>query len=228
MVTPPTRPPPARIVAVLITLNEQIKTLQEQVEAHFGRHPDAEIILSQPGLGPILGARVLAEFGDAPGRYADAKARKNYAGTSPITRASGKKKVVLARFVHNDRLVDALMSPGVLRAAGLARRPRLLRQATRPRARPQRRAAPARQPARRHPARLPQDPHPLRRGDRLVTRTTKINELPLDIQAPGMSSGRAPAPSLPAGSQPKNTSASTGDPTSFFTPREASPGGIGG
>jgi transposase len=98
------------IAAVLTVLNQQIKTLQGQVEEHFGQHPDAETILSQPGLGPILGARVLAEFGDAPGRYADAKARKNYAGTSPITRASGKKKVVLARFVHNDRLIDALMS----------------------------------------------------------------------------------------------------------------------
>ena len=98
------------IVAVLGVLNEQIKTLQGQLEEHFGRHPDAETILSQPGMGPILGARVLAEFGDAPGRYADAKARKNYAGTSPITRASGKKKVALARFVHNDRLIDALIS----------------------------------------------------------------------------------------------------------------------
>jgi transposase len=96
--------------AVLVTLDEQIKTLQGQVEAHFGRHPDAEIIMSQPGMGLILGARVLAEFGDAPGRYADAKSRKNYAGTSPITRASGKKKTVHARFVHNDRLIDALMS----------------------------------------------------------------------------------------------------------------------
>src|SRR6187401_543214 len=84
------------IVAVLTVLNEQVKILQGQVEQHFGRHPDAEIILSQPGMGTILGARVLAEFGDAPGRYADAKARKNYPGTSPITRASGKKKVVLA------------------------------------------------------------------------------------------------------------------------------------
>lgn len=97
------------IVAVLVTLNEQIAVLQEQVEQHFGEHPDAEIILSQPGMGPLPGARVLAEFGDAPGRYADAKARKNYAGTSPITRASGKKKVVVARFVHNDRLIDALI-----------------------------------------------------------------------------------------------------------------------
>ena len=94
--------------AVLATLNEQITILQGRVEAHFGQHPVAEIILSQPGLGPVLGARVLGEFGDDPGRYADAKSRKNYAGTSPITRQSGKKKTVLARYVHNDRLIDAL------------------------------------------------------------------------------------------------------------------------
>ena len=69
---------------------------------------DAEIYLSQPGLGVVLGARVLAEFGDDTTRYADARARKNYAGTSPITRQSGKKKTVLARHVHNDRLIDAI------------------------------------------------------------------------------------------------------------------------
>ncbi|MET8425094.1 IS110 family transposase [Nocardia sp. NPDC004860] len=96
------------LLAVLTVLNAQIKALNGQVDAHFGQHPAAEIILSQPGLGSVLGARVLAEFGDDPHRYASAKARKNYAGTSPITRASGKKKVALARFVHNDRLIDAL------------------------------------------------------------------------------------------------------------------------
>ncbi|GLX01226.1 IS110 family transposase [Microtetraspora sp. NBRC 16547] len=96
------------LVAVITTLNAEISTLESEVEAHFGRHPDAEIILSQPGIGVVLGARVLAEFGDAPGRYTSAKARKNYAGTSPITRQSGKMRTVHARFVHNDRLVDAL------------------------------------------------------------------------------------------------------------------------
>ena len=98
------------LIAVLATLNEQVKTLQGQVEAYFGQHPDAEIITSQPGLGPVPGARVLAETGDDPARYASAKARKNYAATSPITRASGKKKTVMARYVHNDRLTGALMS----------------------------------------------------------------------------------------------------------------------
>ncbi len=98
------------LIAVITTLNEQVKVLEEQVRAHFGRHPDAEIYLSQPGIGPVLGARVLGEFGDDPGRYASGKARKNYAATSPITRASGKKKVVAARFIRNDRLTDALMA----------------------------------------------------------------------------------------------------------------------
>jgi transposase len=95
-------------VAVLGTLNAEISRLEGQLETDFGQHPDAEIYLSQPGLGIITGARVLGEFGDDPDRYTDAKSRKNYAGTSPITRASGKKKTVLARYVHNDRLIDAL------------------------------------------------------------------------------------------------------------------------
>jgi transposase len=97
------------LTAVTATLNEQVASLQGQVEAHFGQHPDAEIYRSQPGLGAITSARVLGEFGDDPHRYASAKARRNYAGTSPITRASGKRKIVAARFVRNDRLIDALM-----------------------------------------------------------------------------------------------------------------------
>jgi transposase len=96
------------LTAVIGTLNAQIATMDAQVVAHFGRHPDAERYRSQPGLGDVLGARVLAEFGDDPHRYTDARSRKNYAGTSPITRASGKKRVVLARYVRNRRLADAL------------------------------------------------------------------------------------------------------------------------
>ena len=95
-------------VAVIVTLNTQIERLGAVVREHFGRHRDAEIYASLPGLGVILGARILGEFGDDPDRYRDAKARKNYAGTSPITKASGTKKIVLARYARNRRLGDAL------------------------------------------------------------------------------------------------------------------------
>ena len=95
-------------VALIRSLNEQITSLGEVVAAHFGRHPDAEIYTSHPGLGVILGARVLAEFGDDRARFADARARKNYAGTAPITRASGTRKIVLARYARNRRLADAM------------------------------------------------------------------------------------------------------------------------
>jgi hypothetical protein len=78
------------------------------VSAHFGRHRDAEICPSQPGLGAILAARVLGEFGDDPHRYIDAKARNSYPGTAPITRASGTNRIVLARYARNRRLGDAL------------------------------------------------------------------------------------------------------------------------
>jgi predicted CoA-binding protein len=96
------------LVAVITTMVAQTGVLEEQVRLGFGQHPDAEIYLSQPGLGTILGARVLAEMGDDPARYLDARARKNYAGMAPITRASGTKRVVLARYARNRRLADAL------------------------------------------------------------------------------------------------------------------------
>jgi transposase len=93
---------------LLAALAGQIPGLQEVLEQGFGRHPDAEIYTSLPGLGVVLGARVLAEFGDDPHRYHDARARKNYAGTSPITCASGRKTIVLARYARNRRLGDAV------------------------------------------------------------------------------------------------------------------------
>jgi transposase len=96
------------LLAVITTMTAQVDVLEAEVNRCFGQHPDAEILTSQPGLGVVLGARVLAEFGDATDRFADAKARRNYAGTSPITKASGTRRVVLARFARNRRLADAL------------------------------------------------------------------------------------------------------------------------
>lgn len=95
-------------VAIIAAINTQLAVLEAELAAHFEQHPDADIYLSQPGIGVILGARALSEFGDDPNRYADSRSRKNYAGTSPITRASGNRRVALARHVRNQRLADAI------------------------------------------------------------------------------------------------------------------------
>ncbi|MBO0883310.1 MAG: IS110 family transposase [Mycobacterium sp.] len=95
-------------VGIIAELNRQITDLEAQLNAHFEQHPDADIYHSLPGLGVVLGARVLGEFGDDPNRYTNAKSRKNYAGTSPLTVASGRKRAVLARHVRNRRLYDAI------------------------------------------------------------------------------------------------------------------------
>jgi transposase len=95
-------------VHLIVTLNAQIDQWGEVVAEHFGRHRDARGYLGLPGIGVVLGARILGEFGDDPRRFADAKARRNYAGTSTITRASGTRRVVLARCARNRRLGDAV------------------------------------------------------------------------------------------------------------------------
>jgi transposase len=110
--------PPARLsaaygltvrasVALLRQFNVEIDELEAELVASFEGHPDAEILCSLPGLGSVLGARVLAEFGDDPTRYKDARSRRCYAGTAPITRASGTRTVVLARTARNKRMAQA-------------------------------------------------------------------------------------------------------------------------
>jgi transposase len=98
----------ASLTAVIVAHNRQINELEEVLADHFGQHPDAAILRSLPGLGVVTGARVLGELGDDPDRYDSAKARRNYAGTSPLTVASGTKKIVRARHIRNKRLADAL------------------------------------------------------------------------------------------------------------------------
>ena len=97
-----------RSVLVLISsFNAQIHELEAGLAKHFEQHPDAKVVLSLPGLGTVLGARVLGEFGDDRTRFSGPKSRKNYAGTSPITKASGHSRVVLARVARNRRLANA-------------------------------------------------------------------------------------------------------------------------
>jgi transposase len=89
------------------TYTAEITSLEGALSEHFEQHPDAKIVHSLPGMGTVLGARVLGEFGDDQTRFSSPQSRKNYAGTSPITKASGRSRVVLARFARNRRLGDA-------------------------------------------------------------------------------------------------------------------------
>src|SRR2546423_1001108 len=74
------------IVHLVRQLNQELVSLEQELSASFELHPDAEIYLSLPGLGKVLGARVMAEFGDDRTRFENPKARKSFAGTAPITK----------------------------------------------------------------------------------------------------------------------------------------------
>lgn len=98
--------------------------LAEAARAHFEQHPDATIITSFPGLGLLAGARVLAEIGDDRSRFPDPRGLKAYAGSAPITRASGRKTVVMHRHIKNRRLaaVGSIWALASLKASPGARR----------------------------------------------------------------------------------------------------------
>jgi transposase len=81
--------------------------LEQAAAESFNQHPDAGIITSFPGIGTLTGARVLAEIGDDRSRFQDARGLKAYAGSAPITRASGKTRSVTHRKVKNNRLASA-------------------------------------------------------------------------------------------------------------------------
>jgi len=95
-------------IRLISAYTTEIAELEHALAEHFEQHPDAKIVRSLPGLGTVLGARVLGEFGDDRTRFTSPQSRKNYAGTSPITRASGRSRIVLARHARNRRLAGAL------------------------------------------------------------------------------------------------------------------------
>jgi transposase len=158
----------AAYVAMLATTVTQTRTLEGQLEASVGQHSAAGILLSQPGLGGILGARVLAEFGDDPTPLRQPQGprelRRNRAdhqglGHPPRRARPGGHQQAAARRVAPAGLRGTDELPG---------RPRLLRRASRPRRRPQPGPASGQQSTGRHPARLPTTRPPLRRTHRLA------------------------------------------------------------
>jgi transposase len=85
------------LIEIITAMSSAIHELERELAQQFDQHTQAEIINSMPGLGPVLGARVLGELGDDPDRFADARGIRSFAGTAPITRASGRSRVVSSR-----------------------------------------------------------------------------------------------------------------------------------
>lgn len=155
-------------VQILMALREQIAELSGQVQQCFGQHPDTEIVLSQPGMGTVLGARVLAEFARRSRPLRHRQGPQKLRRHQPSHPGLGQEEDHHGPVRPQRPAPRRPHQPGIQRPDQLSRRTRLLRPPPRSRRRPPRRPAPARQPPRRHPPRLSQDPHPLRRGHRLA------------------------------------------------------------
>jgi transposase len=95
------------LINIITAMSDAIDALEAELASLFDEHSLAAVITSLPGLGPILGARVLGELGDDPHRFVDAQALRSFAGTAPITRASGRARAVSSRRVCNRRLANA-------------------------------------------------------------------------------------------------------------------------
>lgn len=98
----------AAFVAVLRALNTQIKALADSIGEQLAAHPDAAVFTSLPRSGCVRAARLLAEIGDARGRFPTPDSLACLAGVAPSTRQSGKAKAVVFRWGADKQLRDAL------------------------------------------------------------------------------------------------------------------------
>jgi transposase len=117
------------LIAIVVTMTAAVEDLQRALSMEFDRHPLAPILRSAPGLGPVLAARVLAEVGDDPDRFASPGGLRAFAGTAPVTRASGRSRHVKARKVRKQALGRRLPLVGLRHAHQIPRRPSTLRPA---------------------------------------------------------------------------------------------------
>ncbi|MGW8452456.1 IS110 family transposase [Streptomyces niveus] len=99
------------MLGLLADLNHacmRAEKLARQAAAAFTAHPHHRTITSFPGIGDLLGSRILGEIGDDPTRFPDARALCAYAGVVPVTWASGTEARVSLRRAANHHLRNAL------------------------------------------------------------------------------------------------------------------------
>jgi transposase len=96
------------LVAVLRALNTQIQVLAASIGAQMDAHPDAVIFQSLPRSGTVRAARLLAEIGDARGRFPTRESLTGLGGVAPATIQSGKIRTVAFRWEADKQLRGAL------------------------------------------------------------------------------------------------------------------------
>lgn len=95
------------LLDILTQMHAAVASLNDALAEQFSQHVLAPVLTSAPGLGTVLAARILAEVGDDPDRFMTPASLRAFAGTAPVTRASGRSSYVKARKVRNKRLGDA-------------------------------------------------------------------------------------------------------------------------
>ena len=96
------------LLAVLASLVQQIAVLDRRIAAAFAAHPDRQVFAGLPKAGTLRAARLLAEIGDARGRFPTASSLACLAGAAPSTRQSGRSRVVTFRWGADKNLRDAV------------------------------------------------------------------------------------------------------------------------
>ena len=96
------------LLGALTALVAQIDALTEQIREQLALHADGHIFTSLPRAGSVRAARLLAEIGDARGRYPTPESLICAAGVAPSTRQSGKMTIVSFRWSADKQLRDAV------------------------------------------------------------------------------------------------------------------------
>jgi transposase len=95
-------------LAALAAITTQIDALAQQITQALAAHPDKDIFIHLPKAGTVRAARMLAEIGDARGRFPTAASLACLAGVAPSTRESGKARVVAFRWAVDKQLRNAI------------------------------------------------------------------------------------------------------------------------
>jgi transposase len=80
----------AQLADDLLGLDRRIKDLDKTIGQRLASHPQATIICSLPGMGPLLAAELLVAVGDLSS-FPDAGHLAAYAGLAPVPRDSGRR-----------------------------------------------------------------------------------------------------------------------------------------